>query len=151
MAGGSSSLAVSPRGLPVFRTSASTSSSVRASTASANRSSASCRSLGVVSRHFSNAAAAARIVRSTSASPDTGAGGEDLAGRRVDEIGVPAVGGLGGGAIDEVVQHGLGAHRASRGDSLPRGPSLHRIRSEQEGRATVSVGTLNSSTVGSCP
>jgi hypothetical protein len=49
------------------------------------------------------------------------------------------------------VQHSLGAHRASRRDSLPRGPSSHRIRSVQEGRATVSVGTLNSSTVGSCP
>lgn len=72
-AGGSSSSAVSWRGLPVLRTSASTRSAARASTASASLSRAFCRSAGVVSRHVSNAVAAARIAASTSAALETGA------------------------------------------------------------------------------
>src|SRR5512132_1387378 len=71
--GGSSSDAVSPIGLPVFSLSTATSSSARASIASAIRSNARCRSLGVVSRQVSKALAAALAARSTSAASDTGA------------------------------------------------------------------------------
>ena len=57
--GGISSLRVSAIGLPVFSHSTAMSSSARASIASANLSSARCRSLGVLSRQLSNAVAAA--------------------------------------------------------------------------------------------
>ena len=57
--GGISSLAVSAHGLPVFCASRCTSSSERASRASASLSSACWRSLGVVWPHVSKAAAAA--------------------------------------------------------------------------------------------
>jgi hypothetical protein len=56
--GGISSDRVSPIGLPVFSLSIATISSARDSIASANFSSACCRSLGVVSRQLSNAVAA---------------------------------------------------------------------------------------------
>jgi hypothetical protein len=56
----------------VLRTSASTSSAARDSTASANFSSAFCRSAGVASRHDSKAVVAAAIARSTSRSEETG-------------------------------------------------------------------------------
>jgi alanine dehydrogenase len=62
-------------GLPVFSTSAAIRSSARASTASAMRNSARERSDGVVSRHCSKAAAAARMAASTSAAPDGAAVG----------------------------------------------------------------------------
>ena len=68
--GGISSERVSATGLPVFSTSTAISSSARASTASAMRNSASDRSAGVVSRHVSNASAAACIAASTSSGPD---------------------------------------------------------------------------------
>ena len=58
-AGGISSLRVSSIGLPVFWHSAAMISSARSSIASANFSSARCRSDGVVSRQVSNAVAAA--------------------------------------------------------------------------------------------
>jgi hypothetical protein len=64
---------VSASGLPVFWLSIFTSSSARASIASAIRSRARCRSDGVASRQVSNAFSAAVIARSTSASLDTGA------------------------------------------------------------------------------
>ncbi len=57
--GGSSSLAVSPSGLPVSLDSVRTNSSARCSRASAILSSACCRSDGVASPHSSNAFAAA--------------------------------------------------------------------------------------------
>ncbi len=57
--GGISSAVVSASGLPVFCDSRATSSSACVSTASAILSRAFCRSDGVVSRHVSNAAAAA--------------------------------------------------------------------------------------------
>ena len=57
----------------MFWLSAATNSSARASIASANFSSARCRSDGVVSRHVSNAVDAADIAASTSAAPETGA------------------------------------------------------------------------------
>ena len=60
---GSPRARVSALGLPVFSPSAATSSSARASIASAIFSSACCRSLGVVSRHVSKAAAAAPYAR----------------------------------------------------------------------------------------
>ena len=72
-AGGISSVMVSPSGLPVLRLSTATNSSARASIASAILSSARWRSDGVVSRHDSNAVAAAAIAASTSAAPETGA------------------------------------------------------------------------------
>ena len=72
MAGASSSLRVRWSGLPVSRLSAATSSSARASIASAIFSRASCRTEGVVSRHTGNAAAAAAIAASTSAAPESG-------------------------------------------------------------------------------
>src|SRR5579872_3725855 len=72
-AGGISSLAISARGLPVLRHSASISSSARVSKASAIFSSARLRSDGVVSRHDSNAVAAALSAVSTSRDPETGA------------------------------------------------------------------------------
>jgi hypothetical protein len=71
--GGISSERVRWIGLPVLRTSRSMMSSARASNASAMRISASDRSEGVVSRHDSNAAAAACMAASTSAGPDSGA------------------------------------------------------------------------------
>lgn len=71
--GGSSSLAVRPSGLPVFSDSAATSSSARASKASAIFSSAFWRSEGVVSRQPGKAAAAAAMAASTSAWPESGA------------------------------------------------------------------------------
>ena len=71
--GGISSDMVSASGLPVFSLSAATSSSARASIASAIRSSAFCRSLGVLSRQPSKAAAAADIAASTSSADETGA------------------------------------------------------------------------------
>ncbi len=71
--GGISSLAVSAHGLPVFSASSLTSSSEASSIASAILSSAFCRSLGVVSRHPSNALAAAAYARSTSSAPEIGA------------------------------------------------------------------------------
>ena len=71
--GGISSERVSATGLPVFSTSRAISSSARASTASAMRNSASERSDGVVSRHVSNASAAARIAASTSSGRDRAA------------------------------------------------------------------------------
>src|SRR5262245_60338544 len=70
--GTSSSDAVSPRGLPVLRHSASTRSAALASTASAIRSSARWRSDGVLSRQASNPASAADIAASTSELPETG-------------------------------------------------------------------------------
>ena len=54
------------------RLSAATSSSARASIASAIFSSARCRSDGVVSRQTGKAAAAAAIAASTSAAPESG-------------------------------------------------------------------------------
>ncbi|UMG94434.1 hypothetical protein MF408_10875 [Nocardioides sp. TF02-7] len=57
--GGSSSSMVSPNGLPVSRTSTRPISSARTSIASAIRSSAVARSLGVASAHPSKAASAA--------------------------------------------------------------------------------------------
>ncbi|MCY1555354.1 hypothetical protein D9M68_920100 [compost metagenome] len=71
--GGSSSSRVRPIGLPVLRHSASTNSSLRSSSACAIRSSASWRSLGVVSPQVSKAVAAARMARSTSSPPLAGA------------------------------------------------------------------------------
>src|SRR4051794_28685048 len=71
--GGISSLRVKWVGLPGFSTSRAINSSARASTASANRKSISERSLGVVSRYESNAADAAFIALSMSASPDNAA------------------------------------------------------------------------------
>ena len=71
--GGISSAMVRPTGLPVLRHSAATISCARAAVASAIRSSARLRSAGVVSRHTSNAPAAARSAASTSAGPETGA------------------------------------------------------------------------------
>src|ERR1700704_776208 len=71
--GGISSVAVSSRGLPVLRHSASGSPSALASPASAIFSRARCRCEGVVSRQTSNAAAAAAMAWSTSAGPETGA------------------------------------------------------------------------------
>ena len=55
--GGISSDRVSDTGLPVFSLSIATSSSAFSSITSASLSSARCRSLGVVQRHFSNAVA----------------------------------------------------------------------------------------------
>ena len=72
-AGGISSLRVSSIGLPVFSHSAAMISSARSSIASANFSSARCRSEGVVSRQVSKAEAAAAYAASTSACTDTGA------------------------------------------------------------------------------
>ena len=60
-------------GLPVLRHSASTSSSARASTASAIFSRARLRCAGVASRQASRAASALRSAASTSSGPDTGA------------------------------------------------------------------------------
>jgi hypothetical protein len=71
--GGISSDAVTAYGLPVFSPSSRTKSSARASTASANRSRARCRSPGVESRQVSKARAAASYAASTSACPETGA------------------------------------------------------------------------------
>jgi hypothetical protein len=71
--GGTSSSRVSWRGLPVLRDSTSTSSSARSSNASAMRSSARWRSLGVVSRQLSKARSAALKAASTSASLDSAA------------------------------------------------------------------------------
>src|SRR5665213_4402616 len=71
--GGSSSDSVSASGFPVFRDSAATISSARASMASAMRSSARCLTDGVASRQISKPRSAARIARSTSAASDTGA------------------------------------------------------------------------------
>ena len=71
--GGISSLRVSPFGLPVFSASTSTSCSAFSSMASAILSRQLMRSLGVVSRQPpSNAASAAFIAASMSASPDFG-------------------------------------------------------------------------------
>src|SRR5829696_3843760 len=70
---GISSSMVSPMGLPVFSDSARTSSSARSSMASASLSRASCRSLGVESRHDSKALSATSNARSTSVPPETGA------------------------------------------------------------------------------
>ncbi len=72
IAGGSSSVRVSSIGLPVFWHSAAMMSSARSSIASANLSSARWRSDGVLSRHDSNALAAAEYAASTSCSPDRG-------------------------------------------------------------------------------
>ena len=71
--GGISSSSVSCFGLPVFCDSTSTSSSARSSNASAIRSSARWRSLGVVSRQLSNARAESWKAASTSASRESGA------------------------------------------------------------------------------
>ena len=71
--GGISSEVVSATGLPVLRVSAATISSARFSIASANLSRARLRSDGVLSRHPSNAFAAACMAASTSWRPDTGA------------------------------------------------------------------------------
>ena len=71
--GGISSSMVSWKGFPVFSHSARTSSSARASTASAMRIRAKLRSEGVVRRHDQKACAATRSARSTSAGPETGA------------------------------------------------------------------------------
>ena len=121
--GGISSLAVSARGLPVLRHSASRSSSVRASIASAILSSARWRSAGVVSRQPSNASAAAVMARSTSAATGDRSRGEHLAGARVDQVRVPAVGRLDVRPIHEVAQDLLVAH----GCPTSRLPTLHAI------------------------
>jgi len=71
--GGISSDAVRASGLPVFSDSAFTSSSARASMASAIRSRARLRSAGVVSRQPPKAAAADATAASTSVGLDTGA------------------------------------------------------------------------------
>ncbi len=71
--GGTSSDMVRANGLPVFSHSAATSSSARASMASAMRMRARLRSEGVVRLHPAKAAAALRTARSTSAGPETGA------------------------------------------------------------------------------
>jgi hypothetical protein len=71
--GGISSDLVRATGLPVLRVSASTSSSARASIASAILIMARLRSDGVASRQPSNAFAAACMAASTSWRPDTGA------------------------------------------------------------------------------
>ena len=71
--GGISSDLVRATGLPVLRVSASTISSARCSIASAILNMARLRSDGVLSRHPSNAAAAARIAASTSWRPEIGA------------------------------------------------------------------------------
>ena len=99
------------RGLPVFCDSTATSSSARSSIASAIRSSARWRSLGVVSRHSSNARAASWNAASTSASPRQRGGREHLAGAGIDQLGRLAVGGGDPLAVDEVGD--LDAHRSS--------------------------------------
>jgi hypothetical protein len=71
--GGTSSDVVSSFGLPVFCVSTSTSSSARSSIASAIRSSARWRSLGVVCDQLSNARAESWNAASMSASRDSGA------------------------------------------------------------------------------
>jgi hypothetical protein len=71
--GTSSSLLVSPSGLPVFLDSTAANSSARASTASASFSRASCRTAGVERRQSLKAAAAVRSACSTSSALETGA------------------------------------------------------------------------------
>ena len=71
--GGISSDSVTASGLPVFMLSVATSSSARASMASAMRNSARLRSDGVASRQPGKAAAALATAASTSSAPDTGA------------------------------------------------------------------------------
>ena len=71
--GGISSDIVRANGFPVFVPSVRTSSSARASMASAIRNRARLRSDGVVRFHSANASAALRTARSTSPGPDTGA------------------------------------------------------------------------------
>ncbi len=71
--GGTSSSIVSCFGLPVFCDSISTSSSARSSNASAIRSRARWRSLGVVSRQLSKARAESWKAASMSAARDSGA------------------------------------------------------------------------------
>ena len=66
--------------------------------------SASCRSLGVLSRQVSKARAAAGTAASTSAGRGHRRLGEDLPGARVDEVGGAAVGGVDRLAVDEVAQ-----------------------------------------------
>ncbi len=70
--GGISSDMVRALGLPVFSHSTSTSSSARASMASAIRNRARLRSDGVVSRHPSKARCATVNASSTSATPESG-------------------------------------------------------------------------------
>ncbi|RPK42255.1 hypothetical protein EES39_20960 [Streptomyces sp. ADI92-24] len=70
--GGSSSVRVSPTGLPVFSDSAAMRSSARSSKASAIFSRARWRSAGVASRQAGKAAAAASMAASTSAPPESG-------------------------------------------------------------------------------
>ena len=84
--GGISSDLVSPIGFPVFCASALTNSSARASIASAIRIRARLRSDGVVSRHFSKAAAADCTAASTSVSLETGAVANTSPGARVDQL-----------------------------------------------------------------
>ena len=71
--GGISSDIAKCGGLPVFSDSMATSSSAFSSITSASFSSARCRSLGVLQRHFSNAAPAARQAWSTSTAEEFGA------------------------------------------------------------------------------
>ena len=102
--GGISSLRVRWIGLPVFSTSSAISSSARASTASAKRNSASDRSLGVLSRHVSNAAA-----RSLHRIVDVGWPRQRrccvlLAGGRIDHGGRAAIGRVDVLAVDEVLE-----------------------------------------------
>ena len=92
--GGISSDMVRANGLPVFSHSAATSSSARASMASAMRMRARLRSEGVVRFHPAKAVAALRSARSTSAGPETGASanGSPVLGSMTGAVG--PVGGL---------------------------------------------------------
>ena len=101
--GGTSSLTVSERGLPVSAHSRSTNSCARSSRESAMRSSASWRSAGVVRPQVSKARSAAVHAASTSAGEETGAWAttRPVAGSSTCEVGPsPAH----PGAVDEALQ-----------------------------------------------
>ena len=106
-AGGSSSLGGElPAACRCCGTSASTSSAARASTASASLSSARCRSAGVVSRQrLERGGGGAPSPRPRPPAPETGRLGEDLAGGRVDQVGVAAVDRVDVLAVDEIAQN----------------------------------------------
>ena len=87
--GGISSDNVTATGLPVLALSTATSSSARASMASAMRKRARLRSDGVASLHPGKAAVAAAMAASTSSAPDTGAskfGSPVLGSSSVDDV-----------------------------------------------------------------
>ncbi len=118
--GGISSVRVSSIGLPVFWHSAAMTSSARSSIASANFSSARCRSDGVLSRHDSNALLAAAYAASTSSWADSGAVPNTSPEVGIDQIEATPVLGVDLLAVDEVRDAALVSHSTYATDAVAR-------------------------------